>query len=157
MGSKIILILFTMTIHLSAFAQIANKIEREAKIQTEYAFKLCKHLHQNPELSFHEFETAKRMVAELKLVGFEVTENFGGNSIVGVLKNGDGPVIMLRTDMDALPIKEKTEFEFASTKTAETEDGDEVAVMHACGHDIHMSTWTGTVRTLVALKEEWKG
>ena len=146
-----------MTIHLSAFAQIANKIEREAKIQTEYAFNLCKHLHQNPELSFHEFETAKRMAAELKLVGFEVTENFGGNSVVGVLKNGDGPVIMLRTDMDALPIKEKTEFEFASTKTAETEDGDEVAVMHACGHDIHMSTWTGTVRTLVALKNEWKG
>ncbi len=146
-----------MTIQLSAFAQIAEKIKNEAKIQTEYSLKLCKYLHQNPELSFHEFETAKRMAAELKSAGFDVTEHFGGNSVVGVLKNGDGPVIMLRTDMDALPIQEKTGFEFASTKIAETKDGDEVAVMHACGHDIHMSTWTGTVRTLAALKDEWKG
>ena len=146
-----------MTFKLGAVAQIANKIKSKAKIQTEYALKLCKHLHQNPELSFQEFETSKRMAAELKLVGFEVTENFGGNSVIGVLKNGDGPVIMLRTDMDALPIKETTGLEFTSTKIAETKDGDEVAVMHACGHDIHMSVLTGTVRTLVALKDEWKG
>jgi hippurate hydrolase len=77
--------------------------------------------------------------------------------VVGVLKNGDGPVIMLRTDMDALPVKEKTGFEFASTKTAENDEGEEVPVMHACGHDIHMSVWTGTIRTLAALKEHWKG
>ncbi|MCF6333501.1 MAG: amidohydrolase [Draconibacterium sp.] len=157
MISKYFIILVAMTIQLSAFAQITEKIRNEAKIQTEYSLKLCKYLHQNPELSFHEFETAKRMAAELKDAGFDVTEHFGGNSVVGVLKNGDGPVIMLRTDMDALPIQEKTGFEFASTKIAETKDGDEVAVMHACGHDIHMSTWTGTVRTLATLKDEWKG
>ncbi|HKL34301.1 MAG TPA: amidohydrolase, partial [Tangfeifania sp.] len=113
--------------------------------------------HKNPELSFQEFETSKRMASELKKAGFEVTTNFGGNSVVGVLKNGDGPVIMLRTDMDALPVKEKTDLEFASTKMAENANGEEVPVMHACGHDIHMSVWTGTIRTLVALKDQWKG
>lgn len=146
-----------MTIQLSASSQVANKIKSEAKIQTEYAFNLCKYLHRNPELSLQEFETSKRMATELKTVGFVVTENFGGNSVVGVFKNGDGPVIMLRTDMDALPIKETTGFDFASTKIVKTKDGDEVAVMHACGHDIHMATWTGTIRTLVELKDEWKG
>ena len=146
-----------MTIQINVFAQIADKITNEAKSQSEYALELCKHLHQNPELSLQEFETSKRMASELKSAGFEVTENFGGNSVIGVLKNGDGPVIMLRTDMDALPIKETTGFDFASTKIAETKYGDEVAVMHACGHDIHMSVLTGTVRTLVALKDEWKG
>jgi len=146
-----------MLIQISAFTQIVDKINKEVIHQTEYALKLCKHLHENPELSFHEFETSKRMAAELKLAGFEVTENVGGNNVVGVFKNDDGPVVMIRTDMDALPIEEKTDLEFASTKIVETKDGDEVAVMHACGHDIHMSTWTGTVRTLVALKDEWKG
>lgn len=157
MKTKPFLILIAMTIQISAFAQLTNKIEKEAKQQTAYALELCKYLHENPELSFQEFETSKRMVEELAEIGFEVTENVGGNNVVGVLKNGEGPVVMLRTDMDALPIKEKTDFEFASTKIAETKDGDEVAVMHACGHDIHMSTWIGTARTLVALKNEWKG
>ncbi len=146
-----------MTIQINVFAQVADKITNEAKSQSEYALELCKHLHQNPELSLQEFETSKRMASELKSAGFEVTENFGGNSVVGVLKNGEGPVVMLRTDMDALPIKETTGFDFASTKIAETKDGDEVAVMHACGHDIHMSVWTGTIRALAVLKEDWKG
>ncbi len=157
MKSKLFLILVALSIQISAFTQVTDKIKNEAKIQTEYSLKLCKYLHQNPELSFQEFETSKRMAAELKLAGFDVTENFGGNSVVGVLKNGLGPTIMLRTDMDALPIQEKTDFEFASKKIAKTKDGGEVAVMHACGHDIHMSTWTGTVRALAALKKEWKG
>jgi hippurate hydrolase len=77
--------------------------------------------------------------------------------VVGILKNGDGPVIMLRTDMDALPVEEKTGFDYASAKKAKNTDGDEVAVMHACGHDIHMSVWAGAIHTLVALKNEWKG
>lgn len=157
MNLKPYLILFAMTINIGAFAQIENKIKVEAKNQTEYALKLCKQLHQNPELSFQEFETAKQMALELKSAGFAVTENVGGNNVVGVFKNGDGPVVMIRTDMDALPVEEKTGFEFSSTKTAKNTNGEEVAVMHACGHDIHMSAWTGTVRTLVALKNEWKG
>lgn len=145
-----------MTIQLNAFAQITNIIKAESKKQTGYAVELCKHLHQNPELSFQEFETAKRMAEELNDAGFEVTADFGGNSVVGILKNGDGPVVMLRTDMDALPIEEKTDFDFASTKMAEL-NGDDVSVMHACGHDIHMSTWVGTLRALVELKNEWQG
>lgn len=145
-----------MTYQLSAYAQTTNKIKYEAQKQTEYALELCKHLHQNPELSFHEFETAKRMAKELNAIGFEVTENVGGNSVVGVFRNGEGPTVMIRTDMDALPILEKTSLGFASMKKVNL-NGDEVSVMHACGHDIHMSTWTGTARTLVALKEEWKG
>ncbi len=146
-----------MIIPLHVGAQITGKIENEAKKQTQPALKLCKYLHQNPELSFQEFETAKLIVAELQDIQFDVTENFGGNSVVGILKNGAGPVVMLRTDMDALPVQEKTGFEFASTKKAKNSDGEEVPVMHACGHDIHMSTWLGTVRTLTALKNEWSG
>lgn len=157
MNSKLLILIAAMTIQINVFSQITGKIEKEAKMQTGYALELCKHLHHNPELSFQEFETSKRMASELEKAGFEVTTNFGGNSVVGVLKNGDGPVIMLRTDMDALPVKEKTGFEFASTKIVENADGEEVPVMHACGHDIHMSVWTGTIRTLVALKNEWKG
>ncbi|MEN8115409.1 MAG: amidohydrolase [Bacteroidota bacterium] len=156
MKAKLFLILTAMAIQIGAFAQIKEKLEAEARIQTAYSLELCKYLHQNPELSFQEFETAKRMSTELREAGFKVTENFGGNSVVGVFKNGNGPVVLLRTDMDALPIEEKTGLEFASKKKAELND-DEVSVMHACGHDIHMSTWTGTVRTLVALKDEWKG
>ena len=156
MTSKLVLILMAMTIQLHTFSQITSKIKAEAKKQTEYSLELCKYLHQNPELSFQEFETSKRMAKELAEIGFEVRADFAGNSVVGVFKNGVGPTVFLRTDMDALPIEEKTGLPFASTKTCDL-NGDEVAVMHACGHDIHMSTWVGTLRTLVALKNEWKG
>jgi amidohydrolase len=156
-NSKIFFILIAMVIQHNVIAQILEKIQKEARNQTGYALELCKHLHQNPELSFQEFETAKRMAAELREAGFEVTETVGGNNVVGVLKNGDGPVVMLRTDMDALPIQEKTGLEFASTKTVKDRNGEDVPVMHACGHDIHMSVWTGTIRTLAELKEYWKG
>ncbi len=157
MNSKIFFILIVMVIQNNTFAQILEEIQEEARNQTGYALELCKHLHQNPELSFQEFESAKRMAAELKKAGFEVTEKVGGNNVVGVLKNGDGPVVMLRTDMDALPVQEKTGLDFASTKTAKNQNGEEVPVMHACGHDIHMSVWAGTIHTLIALKEHWKG
>ena len=157
MNLKSFLILIAMVIQNNAFAQFFEEIQREAEVQTGYALQLCKHLHQNPELSLQEFETAKRMAAELKKAGFEVTENVGGNSVVGVFKNGDGPVVMLRTDMDALPLEEKTGLKFASTKSAVDQNGKKVPVMHACGHDIHMSVWTGTIRALAALKNRWKG
>lgn len=146
-----------MIVSNAAFAQIQERIEKEVRKQTVLMTALCKQLHQNPELSLQEFETSKKMAAELRNAGFEVTENFGGNNVVGILRNGEGPVIMLRTDMDALPIEEKTGFDFASNKTAKNINGDEVPVMHACGHDIHMSVWAGTIHTLAALKKEWKG
>lgn len=156
MKLKLLTSLLVMVIQTGVFAQSVEQIKAEAEKQSTYALELCKHLHQNPELSFQEFETARRMATELKSIGFEVTENFAGNSVVGIYKNGEGPTVMLRTDMDALPVEEKTDLAFASTQKAEL-NGDEVSVMHACGHDIHMSTWTGTVRSLVQLKSEWKG
>jgi hippurate hydrolase len=157
MVKKLILIFIIMAGYTTLFAQISDMINIEARKQTEYAYELCKDLHQNPELSFHEIETAARMAAELGKAGFEVTKNFSGNSVVGVLKNGEGPVILLRTDMDALPVKEKTGLDFSSDKTSTDKDGNEVSVMHACGHDIHMSVWTGTIRTLATLKDYWNG
>lgn len=153
---RFIFIFFVLVVPTGAFAQIKNLIKEEASKQTAYALELCKYLHENPELSFQEFETSVRMASELKEIGFEVTEKFAGNSVVGIYKNGEGPTVFLRTDMDALPVKENTGLPFASKKMADL-DGNQVSVMHACGHDIHMSTWTGTLRTLVALKDEWKG
>lgn len=157
MKSKILLLIIMVLTQSNSFSQLKDKIQSEAKKQTSYAFELCKYLHLNPELSFQEFETSKRMAEELRKAGFEVTEKFAGNSVVGVFRNGDGPVVMLRTDMDALPVKEETGLDFASSKTAENTNGDEVSVMHACGHDIHMSTWTGTIRALTELKNQWQG
>ena len=146
-----------MTQSTTIFAQLSAETEKEIQMQTQQMYLLCKHLHQNPELSLQEFETSKKMASELRNAGFDVSENFGGNNVVGILKNGEGPVIMIRTDMDALPVGEKTGFEFASKKMAKNSNGDEVPVMHACGHDIHMSVWAGTMHTLAALKKEWKG
>lgn len=118
---------------------------------------LYRELHANPELSLHEVETSARIAKELRAAGFEVTEKFGGHGIVGVLKNGDGPVILVRTDLDALPVKELTGASYASTKVVKDDLGREVNVMHACGHDIHMSSFVGTARVLSRTRDQWKG
>lgn len=118
---------------------------------------LYKELHANPELSLHEEQTAARLAKELRGAGLEVTENFGGHGIVGILKNGDGPVILVRTDLDALPVQEKTGLPYASTRTVKDDLGREVPVMHACGHDIHITCLVGTCRALVKLREKWSG
>jgi len=118
---------------------------------------LYKELHANPELSLHETETAARIAKELREAGLEVTENVGGHGVVGVLKNGDGPVILVRTDLDALPVKEQTGLPYASTKVVKDELGREVSVMHACGHDMHMASFIGTARALVKLRDQWQG
>ena len=114
-------------------------------------------LHQNPELSLMEVKTAAKMAKALKELGFEVTEKVGGHGVVGVLKNGDGPTIMLRTDMDALPVLEKTGLEFASKAVVPSSTGERFPAMHACGHDFHMTVWLGTLQTLVDLKDKWNG
>jgi len=121
-----------------------------------YLVSFYKHRHQHPEISLQEKETAAELAAELRKVGFEVTENFGGYGIVGILKNGDGPLILYRTDMDALPMYEKTELEYSSIWKTEY-NGSEVGTMHSCGHDMHMTTWLGTARTLAEMKDKWKG
>jgi len=118
---------------------------------------LYREFHAHPELSLHEEQTAARMAAELRAAGLEVTENVGAHGIVGVLKNGDGPVILVRTELDALPVKEQTGLPYASTVVARDDTGAEVPVMQACGHDIHMACLIGTARALSQLRDQWSG
>lgn len=118
---------------------------------------LYKHLHGNPELSLHEARTAARLARELKEAGVDVTERVGGYGLVGVLRNGDGPTVMVRTDMDALPVVERTGLPYASKVRTRDKNENEVGVMHACGHDMHMTVWTGTARVLASMKDRWKG
>jgi hippurate hydrolase len=118
---------------------------------------LYKQLHAYPELSYEEEKTAARLAKELRTLGFEVTEKVGGHGIVGVLKNGDGPTVLIRTDMDALPIMEKTGVPYASKVRTRDKEGNEVGIMHACGHDMHMTCFVGTARVLAGLKKQWRG
>ena len=105
-----------------------------------YLSELFIHFHENPELSFMEFKTAERMAAEMRSVGLEVTENVGGTGVVGMLRNGEGPLLLLRADMDGLPVEEKTGLEYASLARQVGLDGKEYPVMHACGHDVHITS-----------------
>lgn len=124
-----------------------------------------KHLHANPELSAQEKETSSLIAAELRKIGYDVTDHFGsyerpgltGYGVVGVLRNGAGPTVYVRTDMDALPVVENTGLPYASQVKVKRPDGSEVGVMHACGHDIHMTVFIGTARMLAQLKDQWKG
>ncbi len=118
---------------------------------------LYKHFHTHPELSLLEEKTAARLAAEWRTAGFEVTEKIGGHGIVGVLRNGPGPTLLLRTDLDGLPVQEETGLAYASKTRAKDITGVEVATMHACGHDIHMTVLTGAARTLASLKTRWSG
>lgn len=131
----------------------------DQKLDSEIAnlVALYQHLHANPELSLMETKTAKRLADEVRKLGYEVTEKVGGNGVVAVLKNGPGPVVLIRTDMDALPIIEQTGLPYASKVRVKTPAGNEVGVMHACGHDIHMTCWVGTARVLAAMKDHWSG
>lgn len=135
----------------------AAEVSSLVKTELHSLLTLYQELHANPELSLHEAETAARVAKELKDAGLEVTENVGGHGVVGVLKNGDGPVIMVRTDMDALPVKELTGLPYASKKLVKEESGREVNVMHACGHDMHMTSFIGTARVLAKSRDQWKG
>ncbi|MBC8245773.1 MAG: amidohydrolase, partial [Verrucomicrobia bacterium] len=118
---------------------------------------LYKHFHANPELSFMEAETAKRMAAELRDAGLTVTTGVGGHGLVGVLKNGDGPTLLIRADMDGLPVREETGLPHASKKQMTDDSGNTVHTMHACGHDVHMTSFIGTARLLGQLRDAWSG
>ena len=116
------------------------------------------HFHQNPELSFLEHETAKRLASELRDAGVpEVVEGVGGTGIVGMLRNGEGPLVLVRADMDGLPVEEETGLPYASKARQVDITGEEVPVMHACGHDVHMTCLVGTARRLVELRDRWSG
>jgi len=114
-------------------------------------------LHRHPELSMHEQHTAAKLAAALRELHFEVTEHVGGTGIVGLLRNGKGPAVLLRTELDALPVEENTGLPFASVDRTTDAAGHEVAVMHACGHDIHMAAWTATARVMASTRDRWRG
>ncbi len=115
------------------------------------------HFHRNPELSNLESETAKRLATEIRAFGYEVTEGVGGTGIVAVMKNGPGPTIMIRADMDGLPVKEQSGLDYASTATQVDAEGIEQPVMHACGHDVHITALVGTARQMAERSEDWSG
>ena len=127
-------------------------LSRGQSLETIY-----KHFHQNPELSFKEERSAAIIAKELAALGFQVTPKVGGHGVVGVMANGDGPTLLIRADMDALPVKEETGVPYASTARGISIDGEEKPVMHACGHDIHMTVLIGTARQLVEQKSLWQG
>jgi len=114
-------------------------------------------LHQNPELSSHETQTASKLAARLRSLGYEVTEGVGGTGVVAILKNGPGPTVMLRTELDALPVEEKTGLPYASKVHTKDDSGREVPVMHACGHDLHMAALLGTAEIMAHSKDTWHG
>src|SRR5262249_54526147 len=124
-----------------------------------------KGIHAAPELSHHEEKTSALLARQLKPLGFEVTEHVGkypdpglkSYGVVAVMKNGSGPTVMVRTDLDALPVEEHTGLSYASHVHAKDDSGTDVPVMHACGHDIHITTLIGTARMLVRLKDQWHG
>jgi hippurate hydrolase len=118
---------------------------------------LYRDLHANPELSMQEVATAAKLAAEARKLGFQVTTGVGKTGVVAVMRNGDGPVLLIRADMDALPVAEQTGLAFASKKRGTSRAGVESGVMHACGHDTHMSAWLGAARRLAAMKSLWSG
>jgi hippurate hydrolase len=114
-------------------------------------------LHRNPELGFQETQTAAKLASRVRALGFEVTTGVGGTGVVAVMRNGAGPTVMLRTELDALPIEEKTGLPFASVVVARNAGGQLVPVMHACGHDLHMAAWAGTARLMAEHRDRWRG
>ncbi len=133
----------------------------ESAAEVEQAFPEAKalylDLHEHPELSGHEVQTAAKLATRLRALGFDVTEKVGGTGIVAILKNGAGPTVMLRTELDALPVEEKTGLPYASHEHATDPEGTKVPVMQACGHDLHMSSFFGTAEVLAKSKETWHG
>lgn len=118
---------------------------------------LYQDLHRHPELGLREHRTAKKAAESLRRSGYDVTEGVGGTGVIGVLANGDGPVVMARADMDALPVRERTGLPYASTATVTDEDGREQPVMHACGHDVHVTSLVGCARLLAGHRDDWRG
>lgn len=142
---------------LAALAQAQAPASREVDKVYPDARALYLDLHQNPELSSHETQTAAKLAARLRSLGYEVTEHVGGTGVVAILKNGAGPTVMLRTELDALPVEEKTGLPYASRVRTKDDAGHEVAVMHACGHDLHMASIFGTAAILAQTRDTWHG
>ena len=145
--------------HLASAADPALRDTVEKIVAADYASldAFYKDLHAHPELSLMEERTAAKVAGELRAAGYEVTEKFGGFGVVGVLKNGAGPTLLIRCDLDGLPVPEETGLPYASQARMKNLAGQEVPTMHACGHDIHMTCLVGTARVLAALRDRWAG
>lgn len=158
--SPLMLACVAFTSHAELGQSVAGGLGKsvDAQIARNYPYveAIYKDIHANPELSFEETRTAKKLAAEMRALGFEVTEGVGKTGVVALLRNGTGPAVMVRTELDALPMEEKTGLLYAS-KVKAMFQGKETFVAHSCGHDLHMAAWVGVAKTLAALKGEWKG
>lgn len=140
-----------------AVAQEGAELDQAIAQDYPYLQELFEHFHANPELSMQEHRTSDRIAAELESAGFEVTRGIGNTGLVGLMKNGDGPMLMVRADMDALPVEEKTGLPYASEARQVNLEGVDMPVMHACGHDMHITTLVGVARQMAALRDRWQG
>jgi amidohydrolase len=146
-----------LVVSLSAVACAQAPSSKEVDAAYPEAHALYLDIHQNPELSAHEVQTAAKLAGRLRELGYEVTEHVGGTGVVAVLKNGAGPTVMLRTELDALPVEEKTGLAYASKVHTKDDAGHDVPVMHACGHDLHMAAIVGTATIMAHSKNTWHG
>ena len=137
-------------------ARLQAAIEKSVEAGYPKLDALYKDIHAHPELAFEEVRTAAKLAAEMRAIGFDVTEKVGKTGLVAIYKNGDGPTILVRTELDALPMEEKTGLAYASQDKT-IWNGKETFVAHSCGHDIHMASWVGTAKTLTGLKDQWQG
>jgi amidohydrolase len=154
-----ILLALVLSLIASAYGQASETASTSREVEAVYpeAHTLYIDLHQNPELSSHEMQTAAKLASRLRGLGYEVTEHVGGAGIVAILKNGAGPIVMLRTELDALPVEEKTGLSYASTVHGKDDAGRDVPVMHACGHDLHMASIFATAAIMAHSKNTWHG
>jgi hippurate hydrolase len=143
-----------LTLVHAADAELANAVAKDYNARLGALFD---HFHRNPELSFMETKTAARLAAELRASGFEVTEGVGGTGVVAIMKNGPGPLVMMRADMDGLPVLEKSGLKNASTVMGKDREGNLSPVTHACGHDVHITSLVGTAHQMAARRNQWSG
>ncbi len=151
------LVTVVMLACLVGLAQAQNSSSKEVNAVYPDAHAFYLDLHEHPELSSHEVQTAAKLAGRLRSLGYEVTEHVGGTGVVAILKNGAGPTVMLRTELDALPVEEKTGLSYASKVRAKDDAGRDVPVMHACGHDLHMASIVGTAAIMAHAKDSWHG
>src|ERR1700730_117545 len=157
--------ILSLSILTAGFATAQQTPQSLADAELPSLLTIYKDVHSNPELSGHEERTSEIVAKELKAVGCDVTDHLGkyprpefkGYGVVGVMKNGAGPTVLVRTDLDALPVEEQTGLPYASKVVTKNDKGDDVHVMHACGHDVHISAFIGTARALAQLKDQWHG
>jgi amidohydrolase len=157
MTQRLVVVAVLALVLVSGRTAVAQGIAAEVDAVYPQTDALYRDLHRQPELSGHEQKTAATLAAGLRALGYEVTTGVGRTGVVGVLKNGAGPTVMLRTELDGLPVEERTGLEYASTARTKDETGADVGLMHACGHDVHMAAWMTTARIMAGSRDRWAG